>query len=211
MGRFPTTAGLPQISSAGPPAGSWPTVSAVQDVNGVIWTTDNGGAAWAAVSDVAINTVAGNIAPVGAQAAGAVGNAADAGHAHATTHLATSLGANVNLAAGTVTVLLSLNLGVGVWLVDGGCTIVSGATATKLGLLLQAGTANVAFSGQQSSEITVIASDEQFLSVGAIATVFVAGTVDLAAVSVTAASTAQARTVTEGFGNATGILAVQIG
>lgn len=160
-----------------------------------------------------LDGTAGDIAPVGTQAAGAVGKAADAGHVHATTTAAGNLAADVSLATSATTPIMSTAaLGVGKWLVTFSCSI---ANAAGGGLEFQAiaGTAAVTFAGCTSSQPGFTALGPAVLAFTFLATVTGAGTLTFTGKndSATITSTAKATTPASGLAKATGYTALQVG
>ena len=122
------------------------------------------------------------------------------------------LAADLAVVAATLTEVLSIQLGVGQWLVTASLTAVNGAaTAALLEADLLAGTATATFGGGQSasSELPALLAGSRALELAALVTVTVAGTV-LLDVECANACTVKAATPGYAFPGATGIVATPI-
>jgi hypothetical protein len=158
-----------------------------------------------------LNTQAATIAPIGAQAAGSSGLAADAAHVHATTRIVQTLTSDVTVSTAGTTILATSAgaVGPGVWLFLGNAVIVTATTTTFTAIVVASSGGTVTLQGA-GAETTTAAGAEIQLSVFAIATVTAATTLMMNGIAGTAASTAKASTVHAGYG-ATGFVLLRIG
>jgi hypothetical protein len=159
----------------------------------------------------AINTQAATIAPIGAQAAGSSGQAADAAHVHATTRIVQTLSSDVTVGTGGATILATSTgaVGPGVWLFLGNAVLVTGTTTSYTAIVVASSGGTVTLQGA-GAETTTAAGAEVQLSVFAIATVTAATTLMLNGIAGSASSTAKASTAHAGYG-ATGFVLLRIG
>jgi hypothetical protein len=174
------------------------------------------GSAWAGfpASAASLNSVAGNIANIGTTAAGVLTTAPRTDHIHAINVTGNNMASDTGLSTTVATTVVSTpSLGVGVWTLFGGCTVLNGnASVGTLEGEIVLGTALGSALVGQSAETEMQASLTAALTFFCLFSVTQAGTLSLSLKAPGAsASTAKASTLTSAFPNATYLMAMRTG